>query len=498
MRTLRRIVAVGALIAAGAALAGQPFTLLFFNDFHARLEPFTLPGDTAEVGGLARLAGLADQIRAANEAAGVPTFLVIAGDVLQGTPFSTVYKGAVEFECLNQMDVAAMCLGNHEFDYGQENLRALIGGANFPVLAANVTAAATGEGPTFTAGTTWFDVGGKKILVMALTTPETSVTTAPKNVAGLTFLEPTAVAARLVEQRKGEAAAFIEVTHLGFEKDVALARAVPALDIIVGGHSHTKVDEPEKVGDTVIVSAYEYGEYLGRLDAELKDEGGVAVKSYELLPVTATAPADAAVAAVIAEYKKGLGEKLAEVVGHLDTLLAYKASRERETNFGDFVADAMRTATGADVALFNAGGIRADLGPGDVTVGDVLTALPFGNEVVVLDVPGRVLWEALDLCAREKVGGGGFLQISGCGYTARVGGGVVAVLVAGKPLAGDASYRVAMPDFLASGGDGYAMFVGKLKMHKTGLVVNDVVVAALRARTDIPAAPAGRIKLIAE
>lgn len=479
-----------------AVAAAQPLTILFFNDFHSRMEPFTLPGGGGEVGGLARLAGLADEIRDANEAAGVPTFLLVAGDVLQGSPYSTIFKGEVEFECLNRMDVTAFTLGNHEFDYGQANLRDLVARAKFPVVAANVLPAA-GEGvPALGAAeTAWLHVGDKRILVLGLTTPETPYTTAPLNTTGLVFKEPAAVASRLVDLHKSEAAGVIALTHLGFERDVELARAVPALDVIVGGHSHTKLERPEVVGKTVIGQAYEYGEFLGRMDCELGDEG-LSVKSYELLPVTPVTEEDAEVAAVLAVYRKMLSEELNEVVARVDVLLSYKALRGAETNFGDVVADAMREATGADVALMNAGGIRADLGPGDVTAAAVLTALPFGNEIVVLEVPGRILREAFDLCGREKIGTGGFLQVSGCGYTVREGEGVVSVTVAGKPLAEGVTYKVAMPDFLASGGDGYTMFVGKLKMWKTGLRLDDVVVSALQTRKDVPGAPAGRIKVI--
>jgi len=171
---------------------------------------------------------------------------------------------------------------------------------------------------------------------------------------------------------------------------------------------------------------------------------------------------------------------------------------DAETNFGDFVADVVREAAGADVALVNGGGVRADLGPGEITLGDVLTALPFGNEVVVLDVPGATLREALELCAREKVGEGGFLQISACSYAVGPGGELAWATVAGKSLDDAATYRVAMPDFLAEGGDGYAMFVGLEPSYRTGLVLYDVVASALREGRAVPKEPAGRIKFIGE
>ncbi len=484
------------LIWASASLAAQPFTILFFNDFHAHLEPFEVSGTEGEVGGLARLAGIADEVRAENEAAGVPTFLLIAGDVLQGTPYSTVYRGEVEFSCLNEMAVSAMCLGNHEFDYGQENLRDLMALADFPAISANISEEAANA--PFTEGFVWLEAGDERVLVIGLTTPETPTSTAPRNVVGLAFGDPAAAAEAVIDEYGDDAGAIVALTHLGFENDLALAGDVPRFDVVVGGHTHTKVDEPAKVGTTLVCSAYEYGIYLGRMDLEIGDDGDVKMTGYDLIPVTAAAPTDEAVAGVIEEYKKGLSAKLDVVVGSVDTVLNRKAITEKETNFGDFVADLVREATGADVALVNAGGVRADLGPGEITLGDVLTALPFGNEIVVLDVPGATLRQAFELCAREKVGEGGFLQVSGCEYAIGPGPVLAAVNVGGAPLDDGAKYKVAIPDFLAEGGDGYAMFTSLEPGYKTGLVLYDVVASGLREGGAVPEEPAGRIEFVGE
>lgn len=486
------------VVLAAAAWAGQPFTILFFNDFHAHFEPFEVTGTEGEVGGLARLAGLADEVRAENEAAGVPTFLLIAGDMLQGTPYSTVYRGEVEFACLNEMAVSAMCLGNHEFDYGQQNLRDLMALANFPLLSANTKVEGEAGDDAFTQELAWLEAGDTRVLVIGLTTPETPISTAPRNVVGLAFGEAAPTAEGIIKEYGEDADVIVGLTHLGFENDQALAKAVPAFDVIVGGHTHTEVDTPAKVGETLVCSAYEYGIYLGRMDLDVDDEGAVTLTAYKLIPVTAEAPEDEAVSSVIDGFKGGLSEKLGVVVGSVDTVLKREAISERETNFGDFVADVMREAAGADVALVNAGGVRADLGPGEITLGDVLTALPFGNEVLVLDVPGATLREAFELCAREKVGEGGFLQVSGCTYKIAPAGELAEVTVGGNPLDDATVYKVAMPDFMAEGGDGYAMFTSLEPGYKTGLVLYDVVASALREGRAVPAEPAGRIEIAAE
>jgi 5'-nucleotidase/UDP-sugar diphosphatase len=486
------------LLMAATAWAGQPLTILFFNDFHAHFEPFEVTGTEGEVGGLARLAGLADEVRAENEAAGLPTFLLIAGDMLQGTPYSTVYRGEAEFACLNEMAVSAMCLGNHEFDYGQENLRDLIALADFPVLSANIRVTGEAGDDSFTQKFAWLEAGDMRVLVIGLTTPETTITTAPRNVVGLTFDEAAPTASAILEEYAEDADVIVALTHLGFENDLALAKAVPALDVVVGGHTHTEVDTPAKVGKTLVCSAYEYGIYLGRMDLDVDDEGAVSMTAYKLIPVTAAPPEDEAVASIIDGFKSGLSEKLGVVVGSVDVVLNKKAISERETNFGDFVADVMREAAGADVALVNAGGVRADLGPGEITLGDVLTALPFGNEVLVLDVPGKTLREAFELCAREKVGEGGFLQVSGCTYKIAPAGELAGVTVGGEPLDDATVYKVAMPDFMAEGGDGYAMFTSLEPGYKTGLVMYDVVASALREGRQVSAEPAGRIEIASE
>lgn len=492
------LISLGVILLTAAAFAAQPCTLLFFNDFHAHFEPFKAPGQEDEVGGIARLAGLADAERAANEAAGVPTFLLVAGDAFTGTPYSSVFKGEVEFACLNAMGVDAMCLGNHEFDYGRVRLDELLATATFPVITTNVTIARSDPPQPFVKRDLWLDAGDRKMLIIGLTTPEAPVTTMPGNTAGLAFGDPKAAAAAVITVNEKQADIIVALTHIGFEEDVKLAEALPALDIIIGGHSQTKVDEVEMVGKTAVGQAFQYGEYLGRMDLVWEDDGGVTVKSYKLLPVDAAAPVNKEIAAIVDGYKGKLSERLNEVVGKAPQPLPFGDTRLKEAVVGDLVADAMREATGADAALVNGGCIRGDIDAGDVTAGEVLTALPFNNEIVVLTLEGVVLRAALDYCGREKVGAGGFLQVSGIAYTIIPGKGARDIAVNGKPLDDAASYKVAMPDFIAGGGDGYDAFKTVTDVYKSGLMLSDVVIAALRVGKHAPAAPEGRIVIEGE
>jgi len=478
------------MLAAFAAFAGEgDFTILHFNDLHSHLDPFSPHGSDAEVGGAARLASAVNAVRDENAAAGIPTYLLMAGDAITGTTYSIATHGEATFAVLNAMGVYAMVLGNHEFDYGQNNMAKLIDMADFPVLCANVISEGTHPMPPVVPYITFGE--DPRLLLIGLTTEETKVTTHPKNVTGLTFENPAEVAKEIIANAGGEADVIIGLTHLGLYADRKLAEGVPDFDLIVGGHSHTEIDTPEYMGDTAIVQAYQYGEYLGRVDCRF-DDGKFEVVKYELIPITAELPDDPAVAGVVAEYQKDLEAEFKKVVATTTVELSYEAGRSAETNFGDLLADVMKEVSGADAAITNGGGMRANIPAGEVTVGDILTALPFGNTVVTLEISGAVLREALDHSARDEFGGGGFLQVSGLSYTVVPAKGAEDVSVGGAPLDAGKTYKIATNDFMAAGGDGYAMFA-ELKPYDTGIVLYETVVSALADGRELPTEPAGRI-----
>lgn len=473
-----------------AAFAGEgDFTILHFNDFHSHLEPFKPHDADVDVGGAARLAGAINAVREENAAAGVPTYLLVAGDAITVTTYSVATRGEATFAALNVMGVDAMVLGNHEFDYGPENQKRLVELAEFPVLCANVHAEGTpGESPVLP----YIKLGDNPgILIIGLTTEKTTVTTHPKNVEGLLFENPAAVAKGVISEAGDEADVIIALTHLGFHADRKLAEGVPELDLVVGGHSHTKVETPAYVGDTAIVQAYDYGRFLTRVDCHFEN-GEFEIVNYELIPITAELPDDPVVADVVGAYREKLEAEFEKVITTTTVELSYAAGRNGETNFGDLLADVMREISGADAALTNGGGMRANIPAGDVTVGDILTALPFGNTVVVLEMTGERLKEVLDFCAREQFGGGGFLQVSGLNYTVIPGKDAEDVSVNGAPLDQAKTYKIATNDFIAAGGDGYAMFA-ELDAHDTGVILYEAVVSALVGGRELPAEPVGRI-----
>ena len=471
-----------------ALAAAETLTILHINDFHGALLP-TRPGaNLPEEGGAARLAALVKAER-------TPTTLFLAaGDLMQGTNLSNLFSGRPVIEAFNLMGLDASAVGNHEFDYGQAALKARAAEARFPFLAANIA----GDGPWKPSEIR--QIGSLRVALFGLTTEETPVATHPRNVNGLVFSDAVATARRLVAELRPQADLIVALTHLGFEEDEKLAAAVPGIDVIVGGHTHTKVEQPSTIGGTLVLQAFERGVFLGRLDLEVTG-GKVTAHRYRLLPVTATTGEDPEVAKLLAGYQQRLGEKMNEPVGAAagDLDGGKDAMRTRETNLGDLVADVMREASGADVALINGGTIRAGIPAGPVTIGTIYNVLPFDNWLIAFAITGKELRQSLETgVSRVEVGDGGFPQVSGMSYTfnpkAAVGSRIVSVSVGGAPLDEARRYVLATHDFLAAGGNGYTVFAAHEPVYNdSGRWLRDVLAEWWRRRGSVSYAVDGRI-----
>jgi 2',3'-cyclic-nucleotide 2'-phosphodiesterase (5'-nucleotidase family) len=466
----------------------ETLTILHVNDFHGALLPTRTGANHAEEGGAARLAALVKAER-------TPTTLFLAaGDLMQGTNLSNLFAGRPVIEAFNLMGLDASAVGNHEFDNGQPALAERAAEARFPFLAANIA----GAGPW--KASKILKVGSLRVGLFGLTTEETPVATHPRNVQGLAFSDAVATARRLVAELRPQADLIVALTHLGVEEDEKLATAVPGIDVIVGGHTHTKVEQPETVDGAIVLQAFERGVFLGRLDLDVTG-GKVTAHRYRLAPVTAAAGEDPAVAAVVAGYEQRLGEKMNEPVGTaaVDLEGSKDATRSRETNLGDLVADVMREASGADVALVNGGTIRAGIPAGPVTIGAIYNVLPFDNWLISFAITGKELRESLETgVSRVEVGDGGFPQVSGMTYRfdpkAPPGSRIVAVSVGGAPLEETRNYVIATHDFLAAGGNGYTVFAGHEPVYNdSGRWLRAVLADWWRQRGSVSYAVDGRI-----
>jgi len=402
-------------------------------------------------------------------------------------------------------------LGNHEFDFGQQVLTERIKEARFPVLGANV------RGLGLIKPYVIKKVNGLRVAIIGVVTADTPTHTSPKNVAGLKFSPPAEAVANCLKELKGKADLVVVLSHIGYQEDRALAAQVPGIDVIVGGHSHTKVTTPERINQTVIVQAWEHGKVLGVLDLDLKD-GKIVKYSGRLVEIKpGSGPVDAKVLEIVARYSQQVNALLDRPVGKTEVDLNGEQVRLRETNLGDLVADIMRRATGADVALLNGGTIRTSIRRGEIKAKDIYTVLPFDNYLVAIRMTGRQLKQALEHgVSGLPEGSGRFPQVSGlsfnCSRGAPPGSRVREVLVGGQPLQPGKVYVVATHDFLAAGGDGYRSFGEALKAgtgfrllggaltsknlvyNNPGVWLRDLVIDYLKSRPAISPATEGRIK----
>lgn len=472
-------------------------TVLFFNDLHGHLLPFTVKqedGSRVEVGGIARMATLVRSIRAENRKEGAHTLLLVAGDILQGTPMSTVFRGEPDVEALNAMGVDAMVVGNHEFDFGLENFQALRKRARFPFLSSNLVWKDSGRLVCDPAAE--FRLSERvRVTVVGATTDQLLTSTRPENVALLDVTDPVRAGTEIYE-RSRDRGPVILLSHSKAAPDEQMALAAPGLAAIVGGHDQILLNPCKNVGGVLIFQAFEKGKYLGRFDLEIDpDSGRASVVDWGYLPVTAEIPADPEIQALVESYQAKLDAKFKEVLG--DSAVFLDGERERiryqETNLGNFVTDIMRRSSGADIALLNAGSLRASIDEGPITLEEVFKAMPYENEIVLVELTGREIEQIL----RRAVSGtrededGGFLHVSGLRFRIRART-PVEILADGQPLDPDKSYRVAVTDFMASGGDGYALLKTK-GAYKTGSPLRELIVDTIRELGRVRASKEGRI-----
>jgi len=429
--------------------------ILHVNDVHGFAQSYRPFGTDEEWGGAAFLDA---KIRALRADPSVPTLLLAAGDMIQGSNWANLSQGRSVIELMNAMAFDGMVMGNHELDFGQAALKERIREAAFPVLAANVQG-----GP----GLKPFvikEIGGVKVAVIGLVTERTPLCTHPANAVGLTFLSPKAVLKTYLPELRKAADVVIALTHLGHDADRILAQQVAGVDAVIGGHSHTRVANPPRIGNAPVLQAWEHGKALGVLDLTLED-GRVTAYSARLVDVKpgGRPAAEGPVASLVGRYSQRMEPLLSEVVGRTRIFLSAADVRYRETNFGSFVADVVRRTAGAEVALINGGTLRRSIRKGPILLKDLHSALPFNNYVVAFRLRGDKLREALEHgVASMEAGDGAFPQISGMtvAYDSSKPPGrrVQRITVGGRELEPGREYTVATHDFLAAGGDGYKVF----------------------------------------
>ncbi|MEK3899529.1 S-layer homology domain-containing protein [Paenibacillus sp. FSL R7-0179] len=401
------------------------------------------------------------------------TVLLDAGDVFSGTLYFNQFKGQADIKFMNNIGYDAMTFGNHEFDMNKENpeiLRNFVTAAKFPFASSNIdfttkgseladlyhemtgiletdeTKSTAKDGHIYPSVIK--DVYGEKVGIFGLTTEDTVGLASPGD--KIIFKDHVDSAKRTVKALEDQGInKIIAVTHLGYTVDQELAKAVPGIDIIVGGHSHTKIDNPPTpvvIAGTdkkvLIVQTGEYSQFLGELDVTFNDQGEVKAYQGKLLDVNLFGE-DAAAKKILAPYDAELETVRSQVVGRSDVDLytnrdidgkSVRVVRKEETPIGNMIADSVaekvtelmpnfvskedQSTIKGVVAIQNGGGIRAAIDKGDITMGEVLTTLPFNNSLVALKVTGAEIISSLE----NAVSGlesdqGRFAHVSGMKYT---------------------------------------------------------------------------------
>lgn len=466
-----------------AGRAAHLLTVLHLNDFHSHHEPVDGAvvacgaGREGCFGGSAHLATAIARERAAATAAGRSVALLDGGDQFQGSLYFTAFAGAAERDVMHAIGTEAMAIGNHEFDRGPATLRDFLRPARFAPLACNLAFDDPELAARIRPGVI-LDKAGLKLGLIGLTTPDTVHISSPGPAVHFTAPGPAATRAAAALRARG-AQIVLALSHLGWEQDRALAGHVPGLDGFIGGHSHTLLSDAEPgaagpahavfsgpAGRAVVVQAAAYGRYLGRLDLDIAADGTLLAYGGDCRHVGLDLPEDPEVAALVAGYTARLGDVRRRPVGRLDAELTNATCRVTECALGDLVTDAMLAASpGAEIALVNGGGLRAGLPAGTVTLGDVLTVLPFGNTLATFDLTGADLRAAL-VHGLNRMGQGGFPQIAGLRLVWNPLASGDARLVSAALLRPDGSlapldparrYHIVANDFVRHGGDGYAV-----------------------------------------
>ena len=533
---MKKILGLGMLsvsaitLSAGAALADYELNILHINDFHSRIESINKFDSTCSAeeegknecfGGAARLLTAINQTRDALKAEGKNVLLLNAGDNFQGSLFYTTYKGTVEAEVLNAMKFDAMTVGNHEFDDSEDGLAGFLDKVQFPVVTANVVATAASKIGDRVKPSIVLEVGGQKIGIVGAVANDTAELATPG--PNITIAEDVAKISEQVQKLKQDGVnKIIALTHVGYPRDLEFIAKIPDVDVVVGGHSHTLLSNTDQKAEgpyptlvdnpggykVPVVQAGQYSKYLGDLRVVFDDSGVVKESKGDPILIDSSFKPDEATLKRIDELKAPIEALKSKVVGTSEGPIEgdRKVCRVKECSMGNLVADATLARVkdqGVTIAFANSGGLRSSIDSGDVSMGEVLTVLPFQNTVATFQLKGEDIRAALENGVSQiDDGAGRFMQVSGMKYSfdrsKPAGSRVTAVEVkegdAFVPLDPAKTYTVAANNYVRTGGDGFKVFATKaINAYDFGPNLEEAVAAYITANSPYKPFTDGRI-----
>jgi 5'-nucleotidase len=519
-------------LTAGTALADFELNILHINDLHSRIEAISKSDSTCSAedaaanecfGGIARVKTAIDARRA--ELSGKNVLTLDAGDQFQGSLFYTTYKSAPIADFMNAIGFDAMAIGNHEFDDGPEELAKFIDALKFPMISGNTLAGLNSPVADKFKPYIVKDFGGEKVAVVSVLATDTDETSSPGD--SILFADEIGYLKDAVKEIEGQGIdKIVLLSHVGYVKDQEIAAAVDGIDVIVGGHSHTLLSNTDEKAagpyptmvknpsgkDVPIVQAYAYSKYLGDLTVVFDDAGVVKTATGEPKLLDASVTPDAGFVAKVAELAGPIEELKLKEIGA--TAEAIDGSRETcramECTMGNLVADAMvdrLSDQGITIAIQNGGGLRASIDAGTVTMGEVLTVLPFQNTLASFQLKGSDIVAALENgVSQVEEAAGRFPQVSGLKYTADLNKPAGSRITAVEVKEGDGFvaldpnklYGVATNNYMRGGGDGYKVFsTGGQNAYDFGPGLESVVADYLAKNNPYKPYTDGRITVIA-
>ena len=425
--------------------------LLHTNDMHAQYIPgeaFWVEGDNKPlIGGFGALKGYIDRERAL----GIPTILLDAGDLMTGTPLSNIIVDGVEggplLTLMGIIGYDVMTLGNHEFDNGQENVSKFYDYVDFPIINANLLKNGKIISPS---AYEILEVAGIRIGVIGLMTEDFYDVTAKPVIAGIELGNSVQLTNEIVKQIDPVTDLIILLTHASVEEDKTLANEVPWIDIIVGGHSHTRLQEPIVENGVIIVQTGSRTSNLGRLEFTVQGDS-VFEFSGKLIPTWVDSiHIDPSFAKTI----EGFEDTINNIYGDTLATLVNELVRTRgESNIGSWIATIFRETTKSDIGIINSGGIRKGVGGGYLTKLDVIEILPFKNFLTTFDVTGEELLSMMMFLADKSMNSNRHdIQLSGISYKYKSeenGVNIIEPKIGGSLLIRDKIYKVSTIDFVS-------------------------------------------------
>jgi 5'-nucleotidase/UDP-sugar diphosphatase len=483
--------------------------ILHTNDIHGHLLGWrgwegALKGKF--VGGAARLGTAIAQARRDSPDS---CMLLDAGDLIGDTMIADLTEGEALIKVFNHLKYDAMTFGNHEPDFGTATLRKRMKEAQLPFVAANLITKDRKE--PFAAPYLVKKLQGVSVGILGLAYPKTPWTTAKKNVAEVEFQDPIDAARREISKLQAAGAEVIVVlSHLGLSGDQKLAEAVEGVHVIVGGHSHNRMEQAEKVGNTLIVQAGAHGADLGRLELTLKD-GKIASHEHSLIildhdQIPADEETESLVTEIHAPHEAALNERIGEASGWLvraQTIAGGEArKRDEESPVDSLFADIVRSELKADIAFLPGVGYGVAIPPGPITASQLRQLVPHEGTLVTMTLSGKEVRDILEqavenvftIDSKKKVGG--MIQLSGIRFEydpARdMGERVTHIALEGGELAPDREYTVATNSMLAKGGHNQQTFLDGKRVREHGSPF-ETVKRWMGSNSPVTAPPLGRI-----